>query len=269
MKDILDITDKEAEHLIWIHSNKFITPDLFFKKFLKHQSSRNAYYILNKYADPEKGFLDVEQSSITTSSYFFLTAKALKSLDEQNRILVRSSRYPVRVNLNEKEHDLKVQEVRVAIEASEDLKDVFWVTDFELRSGITPAIKAAFLEGRLDKQDWRLNGFNPNPKGRRTPDGYFEADLEGEREAFTLEFENQAYNDQKVNRMTGYLKDYYPNATKLVISATRKNAERMIRALQKKIKSGEQQQWFVSDLEKVTTLPFKRIWHRIDHVLDE
>lgn len=45
--------------------------------------------------------------------------------------------------------------------------------------------------------------------------------------------------------------------------------EKLIRALQKKVKSGEQHQWFVSDYEKVTTLPFKKIWHKLDHPLDE
>jgi hypothetical protein len=65
------------------------------------------------------------------------------------------------------------------------------------------------------------------------------------------------------------LKHSFSDATKLVVSDNRKNAERMIKALQARIKSGEQHQWFVSDLEKLKTQPFKMIWHQLGHSLQE
>jgi hypothetical protein len=269
MSNLLEINDNEAEHLVWIHSNKFIIPDVFHKKFFK-KSYRYACRVLRKYY-LKRGFLHITKAEGTTfqDSMYFLTTAAIQSLDSKDKILVRGTKYPVKINPYERQHDLRVQEIRVAIESSEDLSDIFWVTDFEMRSGITPVIKAKFREGKLDKKIWRSNGSNPNSTGRRTPDGYFEADLEGQREGFTIEFENHPYNDQKLNRMTTYLKYYYPNATKLVVSASRENSVRMIKALQTKIKGEEQHQWFVSDFEKVKTLPFKKIWHQLNHPIKE
>ncbi len=54
----------------------------------------------------------------------------------------------------------------------------------------------------------------------------------------------------------------------MVVSAIEKNAIRMIRALQIKIKKSEQETWFVSDFEKATSLPFKEMWFRLDHSLE-
>ncbi len=268
MKDLLEMTSQESEHLIWIHSNKFTTPELFYKKFLSDRSSRTAYNTLNRYASFEKGFLHVMKTPVANSNFFFLTAGALRCLDENKRVLVRSVRYPVKINPREREHDFKVQAIRIALEASNELKDVFWVSDFEMRSGITPVIKAEYLEGKLDVERWRSNGSNPNPVGRRTPDGYFEADVENRRIGFVLEFENQHYNEQIMNRMTGNLKDRFPDALKLIVTVNANSAVRMIRVLQNKIKSAEQHQWFISDFDKVTTMSFRRCWHQLDRSLE-
>jgi hypothetical protein len=267
VKGLMEMTDQEAEHLIWIHSNKFTTPELFYKKFLSDRSSRTAYNTLNRYSSPEKGFLHILKTPVANSNFYFLTAGALRSLDEQRRVLVRSTRYPVKINPREREHDFKVQVIRIALEASNDLKDIFWVSDFEMRSGITPAIKAEYLEGILDVERWRSNGMNPNLKGRRTPDGYFEADVENRRIGFALEFENQHYNERIVDRVTGNLKDVFPNALKLIVAADGRGAVRMIKVLQNKIRNTEQHQWFVSDFNKVTTMSFRRCWHQLDHPL--
>jgi hypothetical protein len=269
VKDLLEMTEKETEHLAWIHSNKFTTPELFHRKFLPDQSLRNAYKILNKYTDPEKNFLHVLKTAVGNCNFFFLTAGALRTLDENNRILARSTRYPVKINPYEREHDQKVQIIRITFEGSEDLKDIFWVSDFEMRSGITPSIKADYLQGRLDKERWRSNGANTNPKGRRTPDGYFEADIENRRIAFALEFENHHYNEGKIQRMTENLRDLFPHALKLIVTATPRNAVIMIKALQPRIKDSERHQWFVSDFDKVTTKSFKRSWHQLSRPLED
>ncbi len=81
---------------------------------------------------------------------------------------------------------MRVQEVRIAFEANPDLKNIFWVSDFEMRSGITPNIKARFLAGKLDKERWRGNWSDARNHSRRTPDGYFEADVDGKRMAFAF-----------------------------------------------------------------------------------
>ncbi len=167
MKALKAMTDIEMEHLVWIHSNKFTTPELFYKKFLPNQTSRNAYKILKKYTSPERDLLHVLKTPIGNSNLFFLTAGALRTLDENNKILVRSNKYPVKINTHEKEHDVMVQTIRITFESLEELKDIFWVSDFEMRSGITPSIKAEYLEGKLNKERWRSNGANPNPQRKK------------------------------------------------------------------------------------------------------
>lgn len=241
MGEYLEMTKEEVEQLVWLHSNKFTIPELFRKKFFPQQTYRNACYLLNKYARPEKGFLHADKPTQTSHTYYYLTATAIRTLDAMDRFLVRSIKYPVKINPYEREHDLKVQEVRIAFEGNQDLKNVFWVSDFEMRSGITPSVKARFLAGELDKERWRGSWSGARNHSRRTPDGYFEADVDGERMAFAFEFENKPRSDGKIQDMVNYLNFSFPEATKMVVSAIEKNAVRMIRALQIKVKKSDQE----------------------------
>jgi hypothetical protein len=268
VKELLPMTAEEEERLVWIHSNKFIVPDLFNKKFIPDQSYRHACRVLSHYARPEIGFLHTQQDNVFQRVNYYLTAPAIRTLDANNKILVRSTKYPVKINPKEKDHDLLVQAIRISLEASDDLKSVFWVSDFELRSGISPSVKAEFLEGKLNKKRWRSIGFNPNPKGRRTPDGYFEGDLDGERMGFTLEYEHHPYGDKKITDMVDNLKDAFPHAFRLVVSSGYKNALRMIRALKVKVKAEDQEKWFITNFEKAATQSFKGIWHQLNKPLD-
>lgn len=270
MGHYLEMTETEAEHLAWIHSNKFTIPELFHRKFIHPKTYRYACHVLrNVYM--EKGFLHVTkaESTVFQDSFYFLTAPTIQALDARSKMLVRSVKSPVRINPYERQHDLKVQEIRIAFEGSKDLKDIFWVSDFEMRSAITPDIKTAFLSGELDKEEWRSKWGRIQAHGRRTPDGYFEADLEGQKLEFILEFENCPYNEKMMSRMIGYLDASFPEALRLVVSANRKNAVRMIRGLRAKIKEEDRPQWFVSDLERAITLPFKKIWHQLDEPVEE
>ncbi len=268
MKDYLEMTEEEVAHLVWIHSNKFTVPELFRKKFYPQKTYRNACYFLNKYAKSEKWFLHSEKPTQTSHTYYYLTAGAIRTLDAMDRILVRSTKYPIKINPYEREHDLKVQEVRIAFEANPDLGEIFWVSDFEMRSGITPLVKSRFLTGKLDKGRWRGSWSGARNHSRRTPDGYFEADVDGQRMSFAFEFENKPRSDGKIQDMVSYLNYSFPETSKMIVSAIEKNAVRMIRALKIKIKKNEQQKWFVSDFEKATKLPFKEIWFQLDHPLE-
>jgi hypothetical protein len=264
------MTDEEVERLCWIHSNKFVTPELFHKKFIQPKTYRMACHILrNIYL--EKGFLHVTKAEGTVfqDSLYFLTTRAIQSLDARDKLLVRSVKYPVHINPYERQHDFLVQGIRIAFEGNSDLKDIFWVSDFEMRSAITPDIKRAFLAGELDKEKWRSSWKNIQFKGRRTPDGYFEVDLDGQRVEFILEFEHHPYNEKMMNRMIGYLGDSFPEALRLVVSANTKNAIRMIKGLRAKIREVERTQWFVSDFGRATTLSFKKIWHQLDEPVAE
>lgn len=128
-------------------------------------------------------------------------------------MIVMSRKHPIRINPYERQHDLMVQELRIALEASPELGDVFWVSDFEMRSGIMPRTKAEFLSGELES-DWRKRAYErAKNRIRRTPDGYFEADYQGERRPFALEFERTAYNWNMMKRMVYNLDDSFPFAS--------------------------------------------------------
>ena len=260
--------EEEAVHLAWIHSNKFTTAELFHRKFLGDQTYRNACHLLRRYYDPKVGFLHVVRGNPFEPACYSLTVPSLKALDAEGKILVRNVRFAAKINPYEKKHDLAVQAIRIALESNADLKNIFWVSDFEMRSGITGPIKLAFQEKELDVERWRSDWLNIHIKGRRTPDGYFEADLDGKRYGFALEFEHHPYSERMVNRMVGYLDESFPDAIRLVVSAETKNAIRMIKALRAKIRESDQYRWFVSGIEKATTLPFKKIWHQLDHPIE-
>lgn len=263
MAATIQISDIEARQLGWIHSNKFTVPELFWKKFYPDKSFQYACRVLKGYSNPDKDLLHVQKPHRFLNSYYFLTGGAIRYLDGQNRVLVRSTRYPVKINPYEREHDLMVQKVRIAFEGSGDLKEVFWVSDFEMRSGITPATKARFLEGGFNKEKWKSNWSEWRYKSRRTPDGYFEAVVDGKRYGFALEVENTPRSEWKIHAMVDYLEDSFPEATKLVVSANRHNAIRMYEALQAKVRKSEHPKWFISYMERALTLPFKKIFHSL------
>jgi len=268
MKPNFLITEEEAAHLGWIHSNKFTIPELFHKRFIQPRTYRMACHVLrNQYL--KKGFLEVTKAEGTTfqDSMYYLTGGAIKALDAMGKILVRSVNYPVKINPYERKHDLLVQTIRIAFEANTELKRVFWLSDFEMRGGITQEVKKTFLAGELDKGKWRSNWVNIQSKGRRTPDGYFEADLEGKRYGFALEFEHVQNPEGKIRRMIEYLDESFPDALRLVVSANPENAKRMINILRSRIDERKRSRWFVSDYEKAVSLPFKRIWHQLNHPL--
>ena len=262
----LEINEIETKHLTWIHSNKFTTPELFYNKFIYPKTYRMACHLLrNKYF--KKGLLGVAKAESSTfqDSMYFLSTKAIQILDEKDTILVKKTNYPVKVNPYERQHDLEVQAIRVAFEKNVQLGRVFWLSDFEMRVGITPAVKKAHLKGELDKEVWRTNWTNTQIKGRRTPDGYFETDLDGKRYGFTLEYEHVQNPDAKIGRMIEYLNASFPNALRLVVSAKKENAVRMAGILRTKISERDWPRWFVSDYEKATSLPFKKIWHQLSN----
>lgn len=79
MGRLLEMTEKEIERLVWIHSNKFTIPELFRKKFHPQGTYRNACYTLSKYV--QKGFLQFEKPDMFAHNFYFLTVAAIKTLD--------------------------------------------------------------------------------------------------------------------------------------------------------------------------------------------
>jgi len=157
----LEINELEAKHLTWIHSNKFTTPELFHKRFIYPKTYRQACSIMrDRYLG--KGFLGITKAEATTfqDSMYFLTTKAIQILDKEEKILVKKTNYPVKINPYERQHDLEVQAIRIAFERNVQLGRLFWLSDFEMRAGITQGVKKAFLAGELDKEEWRSNWVN-------------------------------------------------------------------------------------------------------------
>jgi hypothetical protein len=267
MGHYLEINDTEAQHLAWIHSNKFTIPELFQKKFYPQGTYRNACYVLSKYV--KKGFLLFEKENMFAHNFYFLTLPAIRTLDETGRMIVMGRKHTIRINPYERQHDLMVQELRITLEATPTLEDIFWVSDFEMRAGITPRTKAEFLNGELDSK-WRVRAYErAKSLVRRTPDGYFEADFQGERRPFVLEFERTAYNWNMVKRMVYNLDDAFPHAWRLVVSETYPHARRMIRNLQAWVMERDRSKWLVSDFGRVTTRPFEKVWFQISNPLPE
>ena len=104
---------------------------------------------------------------------------------------------------------------------------------------------------------------------RRTPDGYFEADFDGDRRPFVLEFERTAYNWNMVKRMVYNLDDAFPHAHRLIVSETVPHARRMIRNLQAWVREKDLSSWFVTDFQNLTNQPFEKCWYQISHPLEE
>jgi len=267
MSEYLEINDTEAQHLAWIHSNKFTIPELFQKKFYPQGTYRNACYVLSKYV--KKGFLLFEKVNMFAHNFYFLTLPAIRTLDGTGQMMVMGRKHPIRINRYEKQHDLMVQELRIVLEACPSLGDIFWVSDFEMRSGITPETKTEFLNDELES-NWRVRAYERAKASiHRTPDGYFEADFKEKRRAFVLEFERTAYNWNMIQRMVYNLDDAFPSAHRLVVSETRSHAWRMVRNLQAWVREQDRHLWLVSDLENVKTKPFEKCWFQISNPYPE
>ena len=260
MGQYLPMTEKEAKQLAWIHSNKFTIPDLYWKKFLPGKTFQYACRVLKNYASPRKGFLHVLKPHKFMHSYYYLTGGALRTLDGMGTALVRTTKYPVKINPYEREHDQLVQEIRIYFEACSDLDNIVWLSDFEMRSGITMEAKVAFQDGTLDIPKWRDTWARWRNRSDRTPDAYFEADWNGDRMTFTLEFEHTPYSEKMFNRMVRNLEYSFPNAVRMIVSANEKNSVRMMRVLQAKLRESQLDYWMFSDMECVRTQIFKKLW---------
>lgn len=254
------------EHFAYIHSNKFITPYLFWKKFFHKRSWIGAAKELER--QKKKGFLDSEaRENRFSPTFYFLTPKALKILDDQNTSLIHTLAHSPHIRPGEKKHDQKVIELRIAFEADPFLSEIFWVSDYELRSGINREIKAKFLEGNFDKIRWRYNKAGKKPANKRKPDAYFEATIEGKRYSFILEYENKQYYQDKLRKMRLRLNREFPTARRLLVCLDEQNAFKTIELLKKIVPGPEQNKWHVSFFDKVVISSFKDSWFRVSNPL--
>jgi hypothetical protein len=250
-----ELEPADIQALAYIHSNKFITTKLFHKKFYPAQSYKTAYLRLRHLE--EKGLLLKIQNLPNEDTYYYLSRPALHQLSGLARILISSEVRSPRINTFEREHDRRLLEMRIHLEADLALADLTWLSDYEMRCGLKMSWKKALEEGR----GWELAGTKLQRLNRRTPDGYFEAALEGQPYAFVLEYEHSPYNRQQMAAMVLNLNCDFPQALRLVVSRDKEQAVRLLEGLAVYLKGDPRQKdlWGFSFFGKVAGLPFIRV----------
>lgn len=241
--------------LAYIHSNKFITTKLFHKKFHPAQSYKTAYLHLRNLE--ERGLVLKTQNLPNEDTYYYLSRPALGQLSGLARILISKEIRSPRINTFEREHDRRLLEIRIHWEADPSLPGLTWLSDYEMRCGLRMDWKKALEEGR----GWELAGTRLQRLNRRTPDGYFEANLEGRLWAFVLEYEHSPYNRDQMAAMVLNLTREFPKAYRLVVSRDKEQAIRLAEGLGATLKGDPRQKdfWGFSFFGKVVGLPFVRV----------
>ena len=245
-----ELREKDKIVLSWIHSNKFTTPSLYGAKFSKSASQIGFRMNLDRLYT--YGFLHRVKKEYKHENTYYLTGKALRILSKEGRILLKRPT-PVRVTFNQQDHDRRVIEMRTRLEADGTLGDVFWVTDFELRAGITSKVKTAFLGGSLDVIKWRKHREAPSETSRR-PDGYFQATIEGERRSFVLEYIHAPYSTMKYNRVIPILINKWASSIKLMVFQNDALTVRNKIYLKSHVRN--RKNWWVASYDQVINKPF-------------
>ncbi|HVZ79832.1 MAG TPA: hypothetical protein VHE12_03415 [bacterium] len=252
---------KDVETLAYLHSNKFMTPRLFHRKFHPEQTYATACSRLR--ALEAKGLVLRVRKFQNDDNYFYLSRKALKQLSGLARILTTPEIRSPHINPFEREHDKRVVAMRVQIEAEGGLEGLAWLSDYEMRCGLKFEWKRALEAGA----GWDLAGkVKPRRVHHRTPDGYFEGTLEGRACSFVLEYEHSAYNRDKMAGMVLNLRRDFPEAFRLVVSRDKAHAVRMMNGLATFLQGDPREAalWGFNFFEKVDRLPFRRVpWARL------
>jgi hypothetical protein len=252
---------KDVEVLAYVHSNKFITTRLFHRKFHPAQCYTTACVHLRAFVS--RGLLLKTQNLPNDDTYFCLTRPALRHLSGLARILTSPEIRSPHINPFEREHDKRVLSIRLQIEGEGGLDGLTWLSDYEMRCGLRMDWKKALEEGR----GWDLAGAKLHRVHHRTPDGYFEASLDGRDLAFVLEYEHSAYNRDKMTGMVLNLNRDFPEAFRLVVSRDKAHAVRMMNGLETFLRGDirDRALWGFSFFEKVDRLPFIRVpWAKLD-----
>lgn len=258
---MLNLRFSDYEKLLYIHSNHNIIPTNFKEKFFKTKTLRRAFQLLKFYE--ARGYLKSYHKNLLKPTIFSLTDKALKELYDKGLLLAWNLRFP-HIALNKQEHNDSVTALRIAIEASSDFSDVFYLSDYEINQGITREAKWKFyheldVEGRKEF----LSRWKPKPKkkGDRRPDGYFEALVDREVKSFVLEYERMPYGNRRIFSVVDKLEDCFRESTKIIICKEPERAAKLkesIQAVMKYVKRGRgfKTPWLIGDLPTTLKNPF-------------
>jgi hypothetical protein len=245
---------KDIETLAYIHSNKFITPRIFHRKFHPNHTFWGACLHLRRLVTA--GLLLKTEGLPNEDTCYSLTRPALHYLSSIARVLLpREVRSP-HINRMELEHDKRVMALRVQIEQVGALGDLTWVSDYEMRCGLKMGWKVALDTGR----GWDLAGTKLRRLNRRTPDGYFEGTIGETSYSFVLEYEHSPYNRDQITSMVLNLHRDFPQAYRLVVCRDKPRALRMLDGVSHMVVSGlERPRWVFSFFEMVDRLPFTQV----------
>ncbi|MBN1106586.1 MAG: hypothetical protein JXL84_24505 [Deltaproteobacteria bacterium] len=251
----LELEPCDIEILAYIQSNKFITTRLFHKRFLPNKSYMTACTHLKDLVD--RGLLLKTQKLPCEDTFFYLTRPAIRQLYALARILVSREVRSPHINIYEREHDKRVIQMRIQIEAESALANLTWLSDYEMRCGLKMDWKKALQEGR----GWDLSKAKLHRFHHRTPDGYFEATIEGASYTFVLEYEHTPYKREKMAAMVLNLNYNFPGVVKLIVSRDKDHAIRMARGLVGYLRANPRELplWAFSFYQKVANLPFTRV----------
>jgi len=256
----LFLNDDETKVLAWIHSNKFITTKLFHRKFMAANTFRAACKALDKYAD--RNLLKRHKAHIHADSFYSLHRTTIHRLKDAGAILTAPAIRQAHVNTYEKEHDKRVIEMRIAIEESQGLEGLCWLTDYEMRIGLQYDWKKLLEEGRGSE----VKAVRLQKSLKRVPDGYFEATIKGKKRRFILEYEHSPYSNERITSMIQRVYGNFPDAIKLVVTATQERLYGLKDKLSDRVTDPvERASWVFAPYEKVASLPFlKTPWVDLD-----
>ncbi len=241
--------EERVKALVWIHSNRSITPKHFQKKFKPEATPARSCQILSRWE--ELGLLKRNKAFLNSDSFYSLSYLAFKYLADKGLILLSKSAREPKISTYEKEHDKRVVNIRIAFENS-GLKNSFWLSDYEMRCGLDADKKKALLNGSIDP-----NIFLIERGHRKIADGYMEAFIHNRLWSFVVEYEHHSYSNDKLGKVVLRLFREYPNAIKTLIVKDKRRLPVLLNKISKLIhEPAERAAWIFSTYDEVTALPF-------------
>jgi len=172
-------------------------------------------------------------------------------LTDKRLILLSKNVREAKINTYEKEHDKRVINIRIAIENS-GLKNLLWLSDYEMRCGLDTDKKRALINGSNDPHVFLIER-----NKRKVPDGFFEAAIGGRTWSFVVEYEHHPYSQDRIQTVLLRLYREYPNSIKTLIVNQKQREAVLLYKISKLITDpAERAAWIFSSYEEVTSLPF-------------
>ncbi len=251
MPDII-MNPEDASLLSWIHSNKFVTTKLFHKKFRAGNSFQTACNDLESLS-VEKKYLKPVKVHKNADSFYFLTRRAVHQLKDLGLILTPPKIRAPHQNTYEKDHDKKVIEIRIGLEKDPNLKNLIWLSDYEVRIGYKMDWKKALIEGRGKE----LKNVRLNYEGARKADGHFLTTIKDKDWEFILEYERSPYSKRKVGEVVSRILEFHSRPVKLIVAKNALRSEFLRESVGDLITDPQDRaSWWFSDFTTVTSLPF-------------